>query len=100
MVYQISFPPIARDVAMGGVVTEEQAISRDQYLDLVYSQSGTLYDLIPHAPCPITNPSKPPAKTHVDGVVGSIQPPSTMKLAKRSKVIPPPLLLLLLFLPR
>ena len=29
--------PIARDVAMGGVVTEEKAISRAQYLDLVYS---------------------------------------------------------------
>ena len=38
--------PIDRDVAMGGAVTEEQAISRAQYLDLVYSQSGTLYDLI------------------------------------------------------
>ena len=31
-------PPIARDVAMGGIVTEEQAISHTQYLDLVYSQ--------------------------------------------------------------
>ena len=30
-------PPIARDVSMGGVVTEEQAVSRAQYLDLVYS---------------------------------------------------------------
>ena len=30
-------PPIARDVSMGSVVTEEQAISRAQYLDLVYS---------------------------------------------------------------
>ena len=27
-------PPIARDVAMGGAVTEEQAIARAQYLDL------------------------------------------------------------------
>ena len=31
------FPPIARDVAMGSAVTEEQDISRAQYLDLVYS---------------------------------------------------------------
>jgi hypothetical protein len=29
---------ISRDISMGGVVTEEQAISRAQYLDLVYSQ--------------------------------------------------------------
>jgi len=42
--------PIARDVSMGGVVTEEQAIIHAHYLDLVYSQSDTLYDLIPHAP--------------------------------------------------
>lgn len=31
-------------------VTEEQAISRAQYLDLVYSQSSTLYDYFPDAP--------------------------------------------------
>ena len=65
-------PPIARDVAMGGVVTEEQAISRAQYLDLVYSQSGTLYHLIPQDPHPSTNPAKPPVETPIDGIVGSI----------------------------
>jgi hypothetical protein len=32
---------IARDIAMGGVVTEEQEIIRAQYLDLIYSQMGT-----------------------------------------------------------
>jgi hypothetical protein len=46
-------PSIARDVTMGGVVTEEHAISHAQYLDLVYSQTGTLYDLIPNAPHPV-----------------------------------------------
>jgi hypothetical protein len=46
-------PPIARDVSMGGVVTEEEAIARAQYLDLVYSQSGTLYELIPNATVPL-----------------------------------------------
>ena len=43
-----------------------------QHLDLIYSQFGTLYDLLRHAP---SNP-KPPAtqKTgaHVDGLVGMI----------------------------
>ena len=43
-------PPIVGDISMGGDVTEEQAINHTQYLDLVYSQSGTLYDLIPHDP--------------------------------------------------
>ena len=63
-------PPITRDVAMGGVVTEEQAISQAQYLDLVYSQFETLYDLILQAPRPSTDPTKPPEKTLVDGIVG------------------------------
>ena len=63
---------IARDVAMGGAITEEQAISRSQYLDLVYSQSETLYELIPQSPCPSTDPAKPPAEFLVDGIVGSI----------------------------
>jgi hypothetical protein len=52
-------PPITRDVAMGNVVTEEKAINHAQYLDLVYSQSGTLYDLIPNAPRPSNDPSRP-----------------------------------------
>ena len=65
-------PPIARDVAMGSAVTEEQAISQAQYLDLVYSQSGTLYDLIPQAPRPSTDPTKPSTKVPVDRIVGSI----------------------------
>ena len=68
---------------MGSAVTEEQAISRAQYLDLVYSQSGTLYYLIPQAPHPSTDPAKPPAKNPVDGIVGSIQSLSTKKLAKQ-----------------
>ena len=46
------FPPIARDVAMGGVVIEEQDISHTQYLDLVYYKYGALYELIPNAPRP------------------------------------------------
>ena len=76
-------PPISRYVAMGGAVTEEQAINLAQYLDLVYSQSRTLYDLIPQAPCPNTDPTNPPTETHVDGVVGSIQPPSAAKPSKQ-----------------
>ena len=64
---------------MGGVVTKEKAISRAQYLDLVYSQSGTLYDMIPQAPRPNTNPAKPLAEVPIDGIVGSIQSLSAAK---------------------
>ena len=65
-------PLISQDVAMGGTITEEQAISQAQYLDLFYSQSGTLSDLIPQAPHPSIDPAKPPTKVPDDGIVGSI----------------------------
>ena len=41
-------PSITEDVAKGGIVTEEQVISRAQYLDFIYTQSGTLYEKIPN----------------------------------------------------
>jgi hypothetical protein len=72
---------ISRDIAMGGVVTEEQVISRAQYLDLVYSQTGTLYDLLPDEPRPSTTASSTThATSHAtDGVIGTFhaQPQST-----------------------
>jgi hypothetical protein len=43
-------PKISCDVAMSGVVIEEDIIRRAQHLDLIYLQSGTLYDIIPQAP--------------------------------------------------
>ena len=66
-------PQISSDVAMGDVVTEDQVISHAQYLNLVYSQLGTLYELIPNTPRPTNDPSRPAPKPHVDGTVGSIK---------------------------
>jgi hypothetical protein len=66
-------PPITRDVTMGGVVTEEQAIARAQYLDLVYSQYGTLYELLLNVSRANTDPSKPSSSSHADGVIGSVK---------------------------
>ena len=74
---------------MGGAITEEQAISQAQYLDLVYSQYGTLYDLIPQAPRPSTDPAKPLVEVPVDGIVGSIQSPSVAKPAKQPQIATP-----------
>ena len=68
---------------MGGAVTKEKDITRSQYLDLVYSQSITLYGLIHQAPHPSMDPTKPPAETFIDGVIGSIQPLSTVKPTKQ-----------------
>jgi hypothetical protein len=58
---------------MGGVITEEKAISRDQCLDLVYSQTSTLYYLIHDAPHPSTTPtSTNPKDSHAaNGVIGT-----------------------------
>lgn len=42
---------------MGGYLNEEQAIAHAQYLDFVYSQFGTLYDILSDAPQPSTDPT-------------------------------------------
>jgi hypothetical protein len=81
-------PPIARDVAMGGTVTEEQAIARAQYLDLVYSQSGTLYDLLPNVARANTDPSKPSSSSHADGFIGSVKTQSFSKSTTPSSTSP------------
>ena len=82
---------IARDISMGGVVIEEQAISRAQYLDLVYSQTGTLYDLLLDAPCPSTSTtSTTSADSHaVDSVIGTFhaQPHSVQTFSNNPKSI-------------
>jgi hypothetical protein len=78
--------PIAHDVSMGGVIIEEQTIIHAQYLDLVYSQTSTLYELIPDAPRPSTNPTPtPPVASHVfDGVIGTFHTETQSKQASHS----------------
>ena len=43
-------PKIAKDVTLGGAVTKYQSIHHAQHLDLIYSQSSTLYNNIPNSP--------------------------------------------------
>ena len=57
---------------MGCAITKYQATSWAQYLDLLYSRSETLYDLIPQAPLPSIDPAKPSVEVPIDGIVGSI----------------------------
>lgn len=68
---------------MGACVTEEQAIARAQYLDLVYSQSGTLYDYFPDASRPGTSKALP--KPSVDEVIGSVNASSKKSYANPRK---------------
>jgi hypothetical protein len=57
------------------LLRKSNAISRAQYLDLVYSQIETLYDLLPELPRPGTSStSTTPATSHaVDSVIGTAQ---------------------------
>ena len=48
---------------------EEQAIFRAQELDLIYAQSGLLYEIIPNAPRSSFDPNVKPGP-HVNGIVG------------------------------
>ena len=43
-------PYIMKDVSTSGVQNEEQAMFRAQELDLIYTQSRILYEIIPNSP--------------------------------------------------
>ena len=64
-------PYIAKDVSTSRVQNEEQAIFRAQELDLIYTQSRLLYEIIPNAPRSSFDPKIKPGP-HVDGIVGCI----------------------------
>jgi hypothetical protein len=68
---------------MVGETTEEQTILHVQNLDFIYSQSGTLYDIIPNALRPLKNARKKNPEPHADGVVGSISHASVNQLANQ-----------------
>ena len=74
---------ISKDVSTSGVTNEEEAILLAQQLDLIYSHSGILYEIILEAPRPTHNVEKPKPRLHVDGVVGSMKSPTVESLAKQ-----------------
>ena len=74
-------PKISCDVAMSGAVTEEDIIRHAQHLDLIYSQSCTLYDIIPQAPRPSNNKPQIALGPHVDGVIGYVSTNSVSQVA-------------------
>lgn len=43
-------PKIAEDMVKVGAKTKEKTIIYSNQLDLIYSQVGTLYDIIPNGP--------------------------------------------------
>ena len=63
---------ISCDVAMSGAVTEEDIIRHAQHLDLIYSQSCTLYDIIPQVPQPLNDKPQTAPGPHADDVIGYV----------------------------
>ena len=57
---------------MSGAFTEEDVIRHAQHLDLIYSQSSPLYDIIPQAPHPSNDQSLSTLGPHIDGVIGYV----------------------------
>jgi hypothetical protein len=41
---------LSKDIATSGVFSEEDAIMRAQQFELIYSQFGLLYNILPNAP--------------------------------------------------
>jgi hypothetical protein len=66
---------------MSGAVTEEDVIRRAQHLDLIYSQSDTLYDIIPNAPRPSNNIPRTTPGPHADSVIGSVSTTSVSQVS-------------------
>ena len=62
-------PYIAKDVSTSGVQNKQQAIFRAQEFDLIYAQSGFLYEIIPNVSRSSFDPKIKPGP-HADGVVG------------------------------
>jgi hypothetical protein len=68
---------------MSGVFSEEEAIMRAQQLELIYSQSGLLYEVLPDAPRSILDKARQKSGPHVDGIVGSTQAKPTNQLSNQ-----------------
>jgi hypothetical protein len=78
-------PCISKDVATSRVFCKEEAIMRAQQLELIYSQSGMLYEILPYAPRSTFDLTKPKSGPHADGIVGSTQNKPTDQLSNQMK---------------
>jgi hypothetical protein len=76
-------PCISKDVATSRVFSKEEDIMRAQQLELIYSQSGMLYEIFPDAPRSTFDLTKTNFGPHVDGIVGSTQNKPTYHLSNQ-----------------
>jgi hypothetical protein len=75
-------PHLSKDVATSGVFLKEETIMRAQQLELIYSQSGFLYEVLPDAPWSILDKTRHKSRPHADDIVGSTQAKPTDTLSK------------------
>jgi hypothetical protein len=76
-------PQLSKGIATSRVFSEENAIMRAQQLELIYSQSILLYEILLDAPRSILDKTKQRFGPHVDGIVGSAQTKPAKKLTKQ-----------------
>jgi hypothetical protein len=62
-------PYISKDISTSGVTTKEESIFKSQQLDLIYAQSGMLYEILLDTPQLNYDPRQN-LGPHVDGIVG------------------------------
>jgi hypothetical protein len=77
------FPQLSKDVTTSGVFSEEDTIMRAQQLELIYSQSGLLYEIFPDAPHSILDKTRHRVGPHANGIVGSAQTNPVEQLTKQ-----------------
>jgi hypothetical protein len=65
------------------VFSEEDAIMRAQHLELIYSQSGLLYEILSDAPRSRLDKTRERDGPNVDGIVGSAQANPSEQLTKQ-----------------
>jgi hypothetical protein len=76
------FPQLSKDIMTSRVFFEEDTIMRAQQFELIYSQSGLLYNILPDAPHSILDKTRQRAGPHAEGIVGSTQTKPANKLTK------------------
>jgi hypothetical protein len=66
-------PHLSKDITTSGVFSEEYATMRGQQLEIIYSQSGLLYEILLDAPHSILDKTRQRVGPHANGIVGSAQ---------------------------
>jgi hypothetical protein len=66
-------PQFSKDIMTSGLFSKEDAIMKAQQLEIIYSQSGLLYEILLDAPHSILDKTRQRVGPHANGIVGSTQ---------------------------